>query len=78
MFYIESRGGGFGFVSATAVSLGAGTQGGLGCVRSGCVRSWTTAIHVFGEQRHAGKSLATGAAGVLLDIRVRLQVGPQV
>jgi hypothetical protein len=78
MFYVESRRGGFGFISATAVSLGAGAQCGLRCVGIGCVRTWTTAIHVFGKQRHTGERLAARTAGVLLDIRVCLQVCPQV
>ena len=78
MFYVKSRRGGFGFVSATAVSLGVGAQCGLRHVGIGCVRTWTTAIHVFGKQRHTGKRLAAGATGIFLDIGVCLQVGPQV
>jgi hypothetical protein len=78
MFYVKSRRGGFGFVSAAAVSLGVGAQCGLRCVGIGCVSTWTTAIHVLGKQRHTGERLAAGVTGVLLDIRVCLQVSPQV
>ena len=78
MFYVKGRRGGFRFISATVVSLGVGVQCGLRCVGIGRVRTWTSAIHVFGEQRHTGESFAAGTTRVLLDIRVCLKVRPQV